>query len=95
LSFTNQQLYDRASIWTLLPGLSNQKVILLHSTADSEVSFSQATKLEGILKIAGKNVALTPLPNDDHVLGLQSSATTVCTTTFQALGIVPVDKCAF
>jgi dipeptidyl aminopeptidase/acylaminoacyl peptidase len=94
LTVANEAIYDRASIWAKLPTLTTQKVVLLHSTADSEISFSQSTKLEGILKSSGKNVQLTRLEGDDHVFGLNASAVTVCTTAFQTLGLEVGDKCA-
>jgi dipeptidyl aminopeptidase/acylaminoacyl peptidase len=93
LTTANEQIYDRASIWAKLPGLTSQKVVLLHSTMDSEISFSQSTKVAGILESAGKNVELIKLEGDDHVLGFQKNAITVCKTTFKTLGIEPGDKC--
>lgn len=94
LTVANEKIYDRASIWGKIPSLTTQKVVLLHSTADSEISFSQSTKVAGILQSAGKNVQLIRLEGDDHVLNYQSSAVTICKTTFQTLGIEPGDKCA-
>jgi dipeptidyl aminopeptidase/acylaminoacyl peptidase len=93
LTTANEKLYDRASIWAKLPGLGSQKVVLLHSTMDSEVSFSQSTKVAGILESAGKNIEFTRLEGDDHVLGFQKNAITVCKATFKTLGIEPGDKC--
>jgi dipeptidyl aminopeptidase/acylaminoacyl peptidase len=93
LTVANEAIYDRASIWGKIPSLTTQKVVLLHSTADSEISFSQSTKVEGILKSAGKNVELIRLEGDDHVFRFQTSAVTACKTTFRTLGIEPGDKC--
>lgn len=94
LNEENEAIYDRASIWGKIPGLTTQKVVLLHSTLDGDISFSQSTKLESILKSAGKNVQFIPMEGDGHVLGLNESAVTVCNMAFQTLGIGLGDKCA-
>src|SRR3989344_1554791 len=94
LTVANEKVYDRASIWAKLPGLTTQKVVLLHSTADSEISFSQSTKVAGILQSAGKNVELIRLEGDDHVFGFKTSAATVCKITFQTPGIEAGEKCS-
>lgn len=90
----NEALYDRASVIARTPGLTTQKVILLHSTNDNEVSYSQSAELARILEAAGKNVEFTPLPNDDHVLNYRASAVAVCNAAFRALGFSAGERCA-
>ena len=83
---SNHSLYANASIYNHVSGLSNDKVILMHSDKDMTIPFRQSNGLATFMTQNSKPVELITMVGEDHVFKKPESFETLCKTVLKFVG---------
>lgn len=90
----NQELYDQASVINRVDKLTNQKILIFHSLADTSVPKNQSDIVYAVLKESGKNnVELINYADENHVFKKQSSLNDICKRVHAFIGISDNNRC--
>jgi dipeptidyl aminopeptidase/acylaminoacyl peptidase len=92
-SSKNQALYNRASITDRADNLTTERVLLIHSENDTDVSYSQSVFMNALLTELGKNVQFVSYPGENHVFKYRATVEDVCRKTFAFTGLPGQDQC--
>ncbi len=89
----NKKLFTQAAIETRLAKITTQKILLFAGDADKTIPSSQSTWLYEQLNQTGKNIKLTILPGEDHVLSQSSDLVNICRQVAELIGKANQAKC--
>lgn len=76
----NLAMYLQASIYSKLPNLTDEKILLILGEEDSTVPTWQTEEFYYFSKGLNKNINLLAFPNEDHILRERANLNTLCST---------------